>query len=636
MRQYMAKFRIYRGALALIFLMACSGWALGQSPADIRIVGSGIANPLIERMAEASGVAAPAIITSGTAAGIDEFCNGEIDLATATRKMTDAERAICDAQDVVYSEMLIGHHLAVFVTGAETAIECIDETQLRELLKPSASNALTDWSFASEAPPALPLTLLLPPDDQIAYYIADSVVAGDGLRLDAETLATSADAVARISEIEGALALLGATEPSDISASVTVLDVASDSSGDCVTPSAEGVESGDYDFALSLYVVVNRARLGANESLAELLQFMAGEAGAPSMRAAGATPPTQAAYALNALILSGGDDTLSAGAGGGDYMIPPDLTGEVRIVGAANAYQTLSRVGDMLGESYPRFSYSYEAAGSQAGIASLCAGEADIALLDAGLAADALDGCAAEGVVTLPLALGAQATVLVGNAGDEHSACLTTAQVNAIWAGEAENWSAIDAAFPDQAMTLFGLSFTDQYTDILLQTSAGVIPPVRRDTELDYDPLYRAAAVGNVAGGLTYMSWPDYQRVLANEQANIALVSVNEGAGCVEANVGSIETGAYPLARRASMLISEQSLAKRQVQSFLWRLTDEDNWSLLERNGFVGASTLDLPVVRRNLSTWFAQAEAQYPPAEDGASDENASAGDETSEDASG
>ena len=629
----MAKFRMYRGALALILLVASVGLGLAQSPGEITIVGSGIANGLIARMAEASGTTLAAT-TRGTAAGIDAFCNGEIDLATATREMTDAERAICDAQDVAYSEMLIGHHVAVFVTGAEAAVECVDETQLRDLLKPSASNALTDWSFASDDLAELPLTLLLPTDDQIAYYIADAVVAGDGLRLDAETLAENADVAARVNETEGALALLAGAAPSEIAASLTVLDVASDSTGDCVAPAAEVVESGDYDFALSLYVVVNRARLSASAGLAGFMQVIAGDAGAAVLRDAGATPPTAAAYALNALVLAGADDTISAAGAGSDYMIPPDLNGEVRLAGAANAYQTLSRVGDMLSESYPRFSYSYEAAGSQSGIASLCAGEADIALLDATPPADALDGCVAEGLVTLPLALGAQATVLVSNAGDAHGACLTTAQLNAIWAGDAENWSAIDAAFPDQPLTLFGLSFTDQYTDLLLQTAAGLIPPVRRDTELDYDPLYRAAAVGNVAGGLTYMSWPDYQRVLANEQADIRLVSVNEGAGCVEANAASIETGTYPLSRRASLLISEASLAKREVQSFLWRLTDEDNWSLLERNGFVGASTLDLPLIRRNLSTWFAQAEAQYPPVVD-ANAENASAADETSEDTS-
>ena len=385
----------------------------------------------------------------------------------------------------------------------------------------------------------------------------------------------------------------------------------------------------------SLYVVVNRARLNASEALAGFLGFVVGDASAAVMREAGVTPPTSTTYELNALILA--DEEAVASASGGDFMIPPDLNGEVKLAGAANAVQVLSRVGDKLTDSYERFSYSYQAAGSRSGIDRLCQGEVDIALLDDALDGDALAACAAQGLVTLPLALGAQATVLIGNAGDEFSACLTKAQVNAIWSGDAENWSAVDEAFPDQQMTLFGLSFTDQYTDILLQSGASVIPPVRRDTEKDYDPLYRAAAVGNVAGGLTYMSWPDYQRVLANEQANVRLASVNEGAGCVEATVDSIENTTYPLSRRASMLISEESLAKAQVQAFLWSLSEEDNWSLLEREGFVGTSALDLPVIRRNLTTWFAEAEALYP--QDGAaldsSDDNEPAGDESSEDAS-
>ena len=630
----MAKIRLFSGALVLLLLVISSGWGLAQSPADITVTGSRIANALIERMADAPSMPSVAITSSGTAAGIDQFCNGEIDLATATREMSAAERAICEANEVLYSELLIGHHLAVFATGADAAVECIDETKLLELLKPSASNALTDWSFASEELAELPLTLILPPDSQIAYFIADSLVAGDGLRLDAETIDAGADAARRASEIQGALALLAGEDTSESADSITVLDVSSASSGDCAAPSAEAVESDNYAFALSLYVVVNRARLSSSDSLAEFMQFIVSEAGAAVMRDAGITAPTATTSELNALILSDADAAASA-SGLGDYQIPPDLNGEVRLVGAANAYQALSNVGDRLTESHERFSYDYAAAGALAGIAKLCAGEADIALLDAAPDADALEECAAMGVVTMPLALGAQATVLLGNAGDDYSACLTTGQVNAIWGGDAGNWSEIDTAFPDQPLTLFGLSFTDQYTDILQQTAAGIIPPVRRDTEKDYDPLYRAAAVGNVAGGLTYMSWPDYQRVLANEQANIRLVSVNDGAGCVEPTAGSIENNSYPLSRQASMLISEQALAKAQVQSFLWRLADDDNWSLLEREGFVGAHSLDLPIIRRNLATWFAQAAAAYPQgdsvAESGDGDEAA----ESSEDAS-
>ncbi len=628
----MAKFRLFTGALMLILLIASAGWAAAQSPEDITVVGSGIANSLIERMAAAGGMTSVALTTSGTAAGIDQFCNGEIDLATATREMSGTERAICDANEVAYSELLIGHYLAAFITPADTTLECLDESELREVLRPSNSNALTNWSFASAELAELPLTLFLPSDDQLAYFIVDSVVAGDGLRLHAETIADRADAVARVGATEGALALVAGSESSENVELITVLEVASDNTGNCVAPSAEAVESDDYDFALSLHVVVNRARLSASDSLEGFLQFIVSEAGAAVMHEAGVTPPTDITSELNNLIITDADAALSAGGDGGDYQIPPDLNGEVRLVGAANAYQVLSRVGDGLTESYERFSYDYVAAGSSAGIASLCDGDADIALLDGALAADALEGCAAKGVVTMPLALGAQATVLIGHAGDDYSACLSAEQVNGIWGSDADNWTDVDRAFPDQQLTLFGHAFADQYTDILLQTAAGIIPPVRRDTEKDYDPLYRAAAVGNVAGGLTYMSWPDYQRVIDNEQANIRLVAVNEGAGCIEPNLASIENATYPLSRRASMLVSEESLAKAEVQSFLWSLTEENNWSLLERNGFVGASPLDLPIIRRNLATWFAEAETLHP---QGTSDADSGAEGESSEDAS-
>ena len=637
----MAKFKIYTGALLLLLLVTGAGWVVAQAPSDITVVGSAIANALIERLAEASGATSLAITSGGTTDGIDQFCNGKIDLVTATRPMTAAERAICAANDVVQSELLIGHHIVSFITSADAAVECLSQSQLRDVLKPSASNAVTDWSFAGEDMAELPLTLLLPADHQIEYFIADSLVPGDGLRLDAQTIENAADRAALVGETEGSLALLAGLEAKKYAEAITIVEISNDNAGDCTSPSAEGVASGDYEFALPLYVVVNRARLNASDSLADFMQFVVGESGADATRAAGLTPPTETTLELNALILSDADAAASASGDGDEYQIPLELNGEVKLVGAANAYQILRRVGDKLTESYERFSYDFTAAAPPTGLNSLCNGEADIALLDDALDPDALEACAAKSLVALPLELGAQATVLLANAGDEHSACLTTEQVSAIWGAssgsDAANWTDIDAAFPDQQLTLFGLSFTDQYTDILLQRAAEVIPPVRRDTEKDYDPLYRAAAVGNVAGGLTYMSWPDYQNVIANQQANIQLVALDQGSGCVEPHIGSIEDRSYALSRPASLLIGEESLAKSQVQSFLWSLADDDNWSLLERDGFVGASTLDLPIIRRNLSTWFTQAEAAYP--QEGSDlesgDEIQSAGDDSSEDAS-
>ena len=113
------------------------------------------------------------------------------------------------------------------------------------------------------------------------------------------------------------------------------------------------------------------------------------------------------------------------------------------------------------------------------------------------------------------------------------------------------------------------------------------------------------------------MSWRDYQRVLDKDQADIQLVAVDAGSGCVQPSPSAIDDGSYALSRRASLLVREESLSDVNVQSFLWSLFDEDNWSVVERQDFIGISSIELPAIRRELQTLYAKAEADYPPAEE-------------------
>ena len=111
------------------------------------------------------------------------------------------------------------------------------------------------------------------------------------------------------------------------------------------------------------------------------------------------------------------------------------------------------------------------------------------------------------------------------------------------------------------------------YADMLMKAAGQAIPPIRRDTETHRDRFIARAAVGNAPGALTYMSWADYQNVLKNEQANIQLVSVDDGAGCIAPSEANISSGAYALARPASLLVNESSLRTEiSLQSYLWSL----------------------------------------------------------------
>ena len=616
---------ITRFALLLTaLLVACSSLSLAQESETISVIGSGITNALVRQMADSSNYALD-VSDAGSARGIDLFCNGDFDMATSTREMTDAEAAICAANEVNHSQLLVGHQIVAFAAHPDAPDACLSASSLDDMFKPTASNQLKDWSFESDEHAELSLTLILPAQDHIAYAILDNLVLGDGLRLD------GADATAdSVAETPGALAVVQWSPEYADDDAVKLLRLRDASSGQCVPPSVEAVENGQYAAAQSLYVYLNRARLEASETLMRFLEFMAAPVNFPVVEAAGVTPPSLAISEVNAQLLADAEAVPLLSGDAGAFRIPPTLTGNVRIVGAANAYQPLNSLSEQMTRSHPQLQIEFDLAGSGVGSAALCAEEADIAVLDAQLSTDE---CADKGVVALPFPIGALATVLVGNAGDEFSACLTSEQIAQIWRAESaetvEQWSDLDDSFPQAPLMLFGLSLLDAHTDILLGAAGELIPPVRRDTEQDYDPNYRAAAVANVPGALTYMTWADYEGVLANDQANIRAVAVDGGAGCIAPTSASISDSSYALSRGTSLLVREAALANVNVQSFLWTLYGDDSWPQVTRAGFIGTSALELPVLRRELQMAFHTAEAAYPQPDEAA---EANAGEAASE----
>ena len=616
----MKKLMKWAGLLWLLLLTMYA--SVAQESTSVGIVGSGIVNTIIQAMAEQGGQESPEIRTVGTATGIDRFCSGDIDLATAIRPMSPAERAICGSNDVVYSELLIAHRIVAFVAHADAPLECLTETQAVAILKPSASGVATDWSFLGDEEVDLPLTLILPSDGFLEFSIADGLVPGDGLRRDAGEYQDAGDVLATVAETEGALALVGWHESLADLESVALLAYDSGDAGDCAFPATESVEQERYDAAISMFVYVNRERMALNQRVFDLLQFVTDADNQGRLQLLDATPPSAARYELNANVL--GDEAALLDVS--DFQIPGVLTGSVRIVGAASAFDVLDRAATTLTQNSEGLAINLDFAGQSSGIAALCAREADIALLDSELSDSDLAACADGDIDTMTTRLGSQATVLIGHAADEHTRCLTTDQVNTVWrADSAEivtSWSEVDASLPDMGMTLFGLAFLDHSTDILLQTAAEVIPPIRRDTEKDYNALYRAAAVGNVPGALTYVNWSDYQRVIDNQQANIQVVAVDGGAGCVTPTPRTIADGSYALARQANLLILQESLSDINTQSYLWTLFGADNWLNVEREGFVGLTALDLPAVRQELQRWFTEAEAIHAASDETAADE--------------
>ena len=603
------------GLLCLLALLSTISLATAQDKATISVVGSGVANAIVEALAKAGQFESVKITTTGTAAGIDQFCNGDIDIASASRAISAAENAICISNEVQYSEFLIAHKIVAFVANRDVTLQCLSQSDLQAFVKPSAGNQIIEWSDYGEAPEGLSLTAIVPQETTLEFVIVDNMVVGDRLRRDVLTYADQTEALRLVSETQGALAILAYSPELAANQDSNSLTFSGDGAAECVEPSAENVEANLYNAAQSIYLYVNRSHLESNESLKEFMQDVVDESSSDTIITTGFTPVSEGIYELNQTMLENPESARSVGDGETEFEIPLELRGDISISVAANTYRLLDRIASELARGNDQLQVNIDATGKDTAINSLCADEVDIVSLDATLADSDLETCNANGIVAVPLNVGTQATVILGNAADEHTECLTSDQIAAVWqastAAAVESWSEVNEELPEQKIVLFGLTSVDRYADILLQRDGEVTPPVRRDTEQDYDPLYRAAAVGNVPGSLTYMSWIDYLNVLESGQVNVHLVGVDAGSGCVLPSVASVSDGSYPLSRPAKLLVNKLALADVNVQSLLWSLYSDQGWTSLEREGFAGVERADLPSLRRELETQFRLAEAK-------------------------
>ncbi|MBL8161962.1 MAG: substrate-binding domain-containing protein [Anaerolineae bacterium] len=591
------------GILVLFALFITAGLATAQDDA-VQIVGSGIVNPLYEAFQTASGAAINATTSlTGTRGGLDQFCLGQADVATASRPISADENKNCTANSVDYLELLVAHNIIAFIASPNAGVpQCLEQTALNTIFAPSAQ--LADWNQIDPANVSLPLTVALPPATSATYLVLDELIEGDGLRADAAQLGSDSDVVAAVTQSDGTLGVVSSAVAAAAGDTVRVLDL--NAGTGCFAPSADSVEQRLYTAANSLFFYVNRASL-TKPGLQDVLNYALGTDAATTISELELTAPTALISETNLQTLAGTGNPRPFSEATSAFNIPGDVSGQVIIAGSAAASEYVKSITDSFTAQYPGVTFDTRTLGQPAGVRRLCNGELDIAITDAPLTDEQAQNCAANNITTLPVSLGSRAVVLVSNVASDFLTCLTTEQLQTTWgaasANTVETWNQVDPAFPEQAMTLFAPNSGASYSDILLDAAI-----LRGDTEQNDDALYRAAATANVEGALTYMSWQQYQSVLGNNQERIQLVAVDAGSGCVTPDVQTIVDGSYALAQPVQLLVNRAALTKVHVQSFLWFVASDDNYGVLDGTGLTGVTFGSLPALRQSLEAAYIEA----------------------------
>ncbi|MDQ4144643.1 MAG: phosphate ABC transporter substrate-binding protein PstS family protein [Actinomycetota bacterium] len=277
----------------------------GELSGEITISGSSTVEPISSLVAENFRSENAGVNISvngpGTSDGFELFCNGEIDVADASRPIEAEEVDACKEKGIDFIELQIAiDGISVITSADNTEIECLDFKDLYSLLGPE-SEGFEQWSDANDlakdvgaahAPyPDVPLEVTAPGEESGTYdSFAEIVLEGiaydeRGIKEDDPVIRpdyqSSADDNVIIQGIQGSessLGWVGFSFYEENQDTVRAIPVAEEGD-ECVEPTVETIGDGSYPIARDLFVYVNAATVEENAALEAFVDYYLSDEG---------------------------------------------------------------------------------------------------------------------------------------------------------------------------------------------------------------------------------------------------------------------------------------------------------------------------------------------------------------------
>jgi len=255
-----------------------TGEAAADLSGNVIADGSSTVGPLTTAAAERfrdeqSGVNVEVGI-SGTGGGFERFCAGETDVSNASRPIDEEEEVpLCEENGVDFTEIQVAvDALTVVVNPANDWADCLTVDELNTIWAPESEGEITSWSQVRDGFPDVPLALAGAGTDSGTFdYFTDAVNGEEGAsRSDYTASEDDNTTVQAVQGDEGGLGYFGLSYYLENEGALKALEIENES-GECVSPSAETAQAGDYNpLARPLFVYVR------NESLQrpEVQEFM--------------------------------------------------------------------------------------------------------------------------------------------------------------------------------------------------------------------------------------------------------------------------------------------------------------------------------------------------------------------------
>jgi phosphate transport system substrate-binding protein len=297
------------------FAAACGGGSDSGTglTGRVQIDGSSTVFPIAEAFAEEFQLlnrdVRVTVGFSGTGGGFKRFCAGEIDVSNASRPITEAEIAACEAAGIDFLELAVAWDgLSVVANPANDFVSCLTTDELHRIWMPGSE--VTTWRDVRSQWPDEQIRLYGPGTDSGTFDYFTETINGEAGASRPDYQASEDDNIL-VQGIAGdryALGYLGYAYYAENAQRLTLVQV--DGGGGCVIPTDQTIEDGSYSpLSRPLFLYVRRAALDRAEVRAFLAFVFEGAA---------SLVPTTGYHALAAEDYDNALRQVAAAAGDGD------------------------------------------------------------------------------------------------------------------------------------------------------------------------------------------------------------------------------------------------------------------------------------------------------------------------------
>lgn len=584
-----------------------------EDDTTVMIQGSLQLEALVRAIRDAYVEAAPdadvQIDPQGQSAGFDALCSGETDLVMATAPIADEVIARCAGQGQDFIETVLAYQAVVLLAPESAGLTCLSQSQVETLWSLGGPTDQT-WADLGSATLTGPLTFAGPQASSPEANLLRALLPAGELRDDLQTYDDAAAVAAAVAAQDAPA--LGFVSLADYEAQPLEGTAAVSISGDegvCVPPGLSTLEDRSYPLAQTAYLYVNAAS-AQREPVQRFLEFaLTNEAGAATVG------PAQGYLAPTTATLNLGLNNVLNGTVGRTFTrpvtpvnIPATEAGTVAVAGT-------SLLADLTGDIAREFTAQFSQAqveqttlGDAAGWQAFCTGAADVLQTTREATDEERALCEENGIEPHVIELGYDAVVFVAPEANDWLTCLNAGMFETIYgrgtedSPAIESWDAIDASWPETAPLLvvppLSTGETDFVTFRLLDRLDFLM---REDVVSSDDPLYRAQGVANTDNGLTYLWWSAFQ----GSAADVSLVEIDAGEGCVAPSPETFADGSYALAYPLRYAFSPLSLSRPLVRAFLWQFYNAATIERLSETPFAGLDLEQLAGPQRDAAFDF-------------------------------